>query len=88
MFACEHWNVAPDILTLAKALGGGVVPAGAILATPGVWDQVFHDNPFIHTSTFGGSEMACAAGIAAIQTILDEDLPAQSAVKGENCLPG
>jgi len=88
MFACEHWNVAPDIMTLAKALGGGVVPAGAILATPGVWDQVFHDNPFIHTSTFGGGEMACAAGIAAIQTILDDDLPAQAAIKGEKLLAG
>ncbi len=88
MFACEHWNVAPDIMTLAKALGGGVVPAGAIMATPGVWDQVFHDNPFIHTSTFGGGEMACAAGIAAIQTILDEDLPAQAAAKGEKLLAG
>lgn len=88
MFACEHWGVEPDIMTLAKALGGGVVPAGAIMATPGVWDQVFHDNPFIHTSTFGGGEMACAAGIAAIQTILEEDLPAQAAVKGEKLLAG
>lgn len=88
MFACEHWNVAPDIMTLAKALGGGVVPVGAILATPGVWDQVFHDNPLIHTSTFGGSEMACAAGIAAIRAILDDGLPAQAAAKGEKLLAG
>ena len=73
MFACEHWDVAPDLMTLAKALGGGVVPIGALLGTPAVWDKVFKENPFIHTSTFGGGEMACAAGLAAIRITLGRE---------------
>ncbi len=88
MFACEHWKVAPDILTLAKALGGGVVPAGAFLSTPAVWERVFHENPLIHSSTFGGNETACAAGLAALRVTIDEDLPAQAALKGETLLRG
>ena len=88
MFACEHWNIAPDLMTLAKALGGGVVPIGALLGTPAVWDKVFKENPFIHTSTFGGGEMACVAGITAIRITLDDDLPAQAARKGKRLLEG
>ncbi len=88
MFACEHWNVAPDLMTLAKALGGGVVPIGAVLGTPAIWDRVFKENPFIHTSTFGGGEMACAAGIAAIRITLDENLPAEAARKGKRLMEG
>jgi putrescine aminotransferase len=88
MFACEHWNVAPDMMTLAKALGGGVVPIGAVLGTPAIWDKVFKENPFIHTSTFGGGEMACAAGIAAIRITLDENLPAEAARKGKRLTDG
>jgi putrescine aminotransferase len=88
MFACEHWGVAPDIMTLAKALGGGVVPVGAVMATPDIWEKVFKENPFLHTSTFGGNEMACVAGLTAIRITLDEDLSAQSAAKGARLLNG
>ncbi|MES2459765.1 MAG: aminotransferase class III-fold pyridoxal phosphate-dependent enzyme [Armatimonadota bacterium] len=88
MFACEHWGVAPDMMTLAKALGGGVVPIGAVLGTPAIWDKVFKENPFIHTSTFGGGEMACAAGIAAIRITLDGNLPAEAARKGKRLTDG
>jgi len=88
MFACEHWGVAPDILTLAKALGGGVVPVGAFLATPEIWERVFHENPLIHTSTFGGNQMACAAAMAALKVTIEEDLPAQAAAKGKRLLDG
>ncbi|STV08309.1 putrescine--2-oxoglutarate aminotransferase [Klebsiella pneumoniae subsp. ozaenae] len=48
MFACEHENVQPDILCLAKALGGGVMPIGATVATEEVFSVLF-DNPFLHT---------------------------------------
>ena len=51
MFACEHENVQPDILCLAKALGGGVMPIGATIATEEVFSVLF-DNPFLHTTTF------------------------------------
>lgn len=88
MFACNHWGVAPDMMTLAKALGGGVVPIGAVMGTPAIWDKVFKENPFIHTSTFGGGEMACAAAIAAIHITLDENLPAEAARKGGRLMKG
>jgi putrescine aminotransferase len=78
----DHWDVAPDIITSAKALGGGVMPVGAFMATPKVW-SVFNSNPFIHTSTTGGNPLACAAAIAAINVTIEEDIPGQAAEKGE-----
>ncbi|MBV9851387.1 MAG: aminotransferase class III-fold pyridoxal phosphate-dependent enzyme [Armatimonadetes bacterium] len=88
MFAVEHWGVTPDIMTLAKALGGGVMPVGAFLATPDIWEKVFHENPFIHTSTFGGGELACAAALAALDVTLTEDLPRRAAENGAYFLEG
>jgi putrescine aminotransferase len=73
MFACEHWGVVPDILTMAKALGGGVVPIGAFTGRPSVW-KALESNPYLHSSTFGGNPLACAAGIATIRVIQDEHL--------------
>lgn len=88
MFAVEHWGVEPDIMTLAKALGGGVMPAGAVMATPEIWDKVFRDNPLIHSSTFGGNELACVAALAAIDEIVERDLPALAAENGRYFLDG
>jgi putrescine aminotransferase len=85
MFAVEHWNVAPDILCLGKALGGGVMPLSAFIATPEIW-KVLEPNPFIHSSTFGGNPLACAAGIAAVNVTLEEDLPGQAAATGDYML--
>ena len=82
MFGVEHWDVAPDILCLGKALGGGVMPLSAFLSTPEIW-KVLEDHPFIHSSTFGGNPLACAAGIAAVNVTLEEDLPGQAAATGE-----
>jgi putrescine aminotransferase len=82
MFAVEHWDVAPDILCLGKALGGGVMPLSAFMSTPEIW-KVLEPNPFLHSSTFGGNPLACAAGIAAVNVTLEEDLPGQAAVTGE-----
>jgi len=82
MFGCEHDGISPDILTLAKALGGGVMPIGATMGTEAVWDKVFGVNPLIHTSTFGGNPLACAAGLAAIQVIEDESLVQRAAETG------
>ncbi len=81
MFGVEHWNTVPDIMCLGKALGGGVMPLSAFISTPKIW-QVLEPNPFIHTSTFGGNPLACAAGIAAINVTLEEDLPGQAYRKG------
>ena len=88
LFAVDYDNVAPDILTLAKALGGGVMPIGATMATPTIWEKAFGENPLIHTSTFGGNELACAAGLAALNVILDDDLPRQAIARGEQLLAG
>lgn len=83
MFACEHFNIVPDIMTLAKALGGGVMPIGAFVAASDVWLKMFQNNPFIHSSTFGGGELACCAALAAIQATEDEGLVKRSAESGE-----
>lgn len=87
MFACEHYGVTPDLMTLAKALGGGVMPIGAVIGKPEVF-SVFDENPLIHTVTMGGNPLACAAAKAAIQVCLDEELPRQAAEKGEYLLSG
>ncbi|KJT50594.1 putrescine--2-oxoglutarate aminotransferase [Salmonella enterica subsp. enterica serovar Heidelberg str. 579083-19] len=87
MFACEHENVQPDILCLAKALGGGVMPIGATIATEEVFSVLF-DNPFLHTTTFGGNPLACAAALATINVLLEQNLPAQAEQKGDTLLDG
>jgi putrescine aminotransferase len=86
MFAVEHVGVKPDIMTLAKALGGGVMPCGALLATPPVWEKAFAENPLIHTSTFGGNPLAAAAALAAIQAIEEEGLCERATALGGRML--
>jgi len=67
-FAYEHFGITPDIMTIAKGLGGGV-PIGAMLAT----DKVAHAfQPSTHASTFGGNPLVCAAAIATIETLLED----------------
>jgi putrescine aminotransferase len=87
LFGVDHWDVIPDIMCLGKALGGGVMPLSAFISTPEIW-KVLEQNPFLHSSTFGGNPLACAAGIAAINVTLSEDLPAQAAEKGDYFLQG
>jgi putrescine aminotransferase len=85
MFACEHWGIEPDIMTLAKALSGGVIPIGAILGTPSVW-EVFEDNPLIHSSTFGGNPLACVAALATIEVVEEDNLPEKARIAGEKII--
>jgi len=82
MFGVDHWGVVPDIVTLGKGLGGGVVPIGAVLSTPALW-QVWEADPFIHSNTFGGNPLACAAGIAAAHVTVRDDLPGRALKVGE-----
>ena len=70
MFAFQHFDIDPDIITLAKGLGGGV-PIGAVLAKEHVATII---EPGDHGSTFGGNPLACAAAIASLETILEEKL--------------
>ena len=79
MFACDHEGVRPDVLIVGKALGGGVYPVSAILADEEVMD-VFR--PGSHGSTFGGNPLAAAAGIAALNVLIDEKLPERACEMG------
>lgn len=80
-FACEQEGVVPDILCLAKALGGGVMPIGAYIARPHVYDA-YIDAPLLHTSTFGGNPLACRAASATLRVLQEEQLIAASRYKG------
>lgn len=88
LFASEHSGVTPDILTLAKALGGGVMPIGAIVGTKAVWDKVFTVNPYLHTSTFGGNQAACIAALKTLEIIQRDALVARAEVAGERLMSG
>ena len=82
LWGVDHWNVVPDIMCLGKSIGGGVMPLSAFIASAKVW-EVMIPNPIIHSTTFGGNPIACAAGLAAIEVTLEEDLPGQAATKGD-----
>lgn len=77
MFAIEHFGVTPDLLTCAKSLAGGL-PMGAVLIGP----RVTNLTPGVHGSTFGGNPLACAAALAALSVIEEENLPDQAQAKG------
>ena len=82
LWGMDHWKDAPpDIMAMGKALGGAVIPVGNFIATPAVFETMF-ENPYIHTTTFGGNPMATAACIAAIHASLEEDIPGQARDKG------
>lgn len=80
-FAMEHWGVAPDILTLAKALGGGM-PLGAFAAPREVMATLSENPPLSHVTTFGGHPVSCAAGLAALEVMLKESLVQKAALDG------
>lgn len=85
MFYCQHEGVTPDLLALGKGFGGGVMPIGACVGTARTWER-YIDNPFLHTTTFGGNPVCCAAAIATINVLLEEDLPRQAGEKGDYLL--
>jgi putrescine aminotransferase len=82
LWGMDHWNVVPDIMCVGKSIGGGVMPLSAFISTAKIW-EVMIPNPIIHSTTFGGNPLACAAGLAAVEVTLEEDLPGQAATKGE-----
>lgn len=81
LFACEHYDLKPDLLCLGKSIAGGV-PMGAVL----IGDNVGALTPGIHGSTFGGNPLACAAGLAALRVQKEEKLPERAATLGANLL--
>ncbi len=77
--AAEHWNQKPDIIALAKGLGAGYVPLGAMIARRDIVDAVVGAGGFMHGYTYAGNPLACAAGLAVLHEILEQDLMANTA---------
>ena len=82
LFAYEHFDVVPDILTLAKAMGGGL-PIGAFIADQDIMNKLTHDPMLGHITTFGGNPVCCAAGSAVLEILTGSDLLDNVEVKGE-----
>src|SRR4051812_45466766 len=84
MFGFEHWNLEPDIITLAKSLSGGYVPCGAIVARRDVYQKTFSrmDRCVVHSTTFGRNNLAMACGLASLEVLDNEKLIENSARMG------
>jgi len=83
-FACQHDDIQPDVITLAKALGNGV-PIGACLARGKAAEMM---QPGSHGTTFGGNPLACSAALAVLDTMEQEQLVMQAAERGQQLLDG
>ena len=90
MFACDAEGIEPDMMTLAKSLGGGLMPIGAMLARRDLWMKAYGtvQKLGLHTSTFGGGSLACAAGLAAIQTLIEDRLIENAIARGAQLKQG
>jgi len=82
LFAFEHGGIVPDLLVLAKALGGGL-PLGAFVGSGAVMSTLSRDPPLAHVTTFGGHPLSCAGGLAALEVLLRDGLVARAATLGE-----
>lgn len=82
LFAFEHYGIVPDILCLAKGMGGGM-PIGAFVASKEIMDTLTVNPALGHITTFGGHPVSCAAGLAALEVVLDESLHEKANVKGD-----
>ncbi len=84
MFGFQHWNLEPDIITLAKTLSGGFVPCGAIVTRREIYQKTFSrmDRCVVHSSTFGRNNLAMACGLAALEVIDQENLVERAAKMG------
>jgi acetylornithine/succinyldiaminopimelate/putrescine aminotransferase len=89
-FAVDHEGVEPDIMTLAKSLGGGLVPIGAMMTRRDLWLKAYGtvQTFALHTSTFGGGSLACAAGLAALRVLHEEKLIAKAQARGQHLAQG
>ncbi|MCR3922729.1 MAG: aspartate aminotransferase family protein [Firmicutes bacterium] len=90
MFACDHEGVEPDVMCLAKSLGGGIMPIGAVITTQELWNKAYGgiEKCLLHTSTFGGNTWATAAGLAALEVLHNEKLPQHAAEMGDYLMSG
>ncbi|MGH2915070.1 MAG: aspartate aminotransferase family protein, partial [Solirubrobacteraceae bacterium] len=85
MFALEHWGLAPDMVCVAKALSGGLIPTGATLVSRAAFDAVFDgmERAVRHGSTFGGNDLAAAAGLATLRVLERDGVVARARRLGE-----
>src|SRR6266508_824932 len=81
-FACEHWDVVPDIITTAKGINSGYVPLGAMTVRDHVYDGI-KDKFFAGGLTYSGHPLACAVAVASIETFKDEEIVENSAAMGD-----
>ncbi|MGH7709549.1 MAG: aspartate aminotransferase family protein [Vulcanimicrobiaceae bacterium] len=88
LFACDFDGIVPDVMTLAKGLSGGIMPIGAYIARPVVWNAAYAKAPLMHTSTFGGNPLACTAALEALAVLRDEDLVTNARDRGAELLAG
>ena len=82
LFSFEHFNILPDILVLAKAMGGGM-PIGAFISSKKIMDQLSFNPELGHITTFGGHPLSCAAALANLDVLLKDDLIGQAEKKGK-----
>jgi acetylornithine/succinyldiaminopimelate/putrescine aminotransferase len=82
LFATDRFGVVPDIIVLAKALGGGM-PLGAFISSKEIMSALISNPQLGHITTFGGHPVCCAAGLASLEVIIEEDLAASAKVKSE-----
>lgn len=82
LFSLLRYNITPDILVLAKALGGGM-PLGAFVASVEIMSSLAHDPALGHITTFGGHPVCCAAGLASLEVVTKEELAQQARIKEE-----
>jgi putrescine aminotransferase len=87
LWGVDHWDVKPDIIAMAKSLGGGVMPVSAVSTTEQIFQPMMFPNPFMHTTTTGGGALACSAAIASIHVTLRDRLWEQAAEKGNYLIP-
>jgi ornithine--oxo-acid transaminase len=88
--ACEHWGLEPDIVTLAKSLGGGYIPVSATITRREIHEKTFNNlkRVQVHSTTFGQNELAMAAGLATLHVMDEEYLVERSAQMGQKLLDG
>jgi ornithine--oxo-acid transaminase len=89
-FALEHWNLEPDIVTLAKALSGGFMPTGAMITRREIFQKAVGtlERCYVQQSTYGRNRLSMAAGLAAIRVIERDGLVAHAACMGERLRDG
>ncbi len=87
LWGVDHWNVVPDILAVAKSLGGGVMPICAVCTTEDIFQSFMYPNPFLQTTTTGGGALACSAAIAAINVTVRDRLWEAAEEKGNYIMP-